>query len=191
MKLKHQLRGRFVTLRNVNFSDAHRCVAWLRNPETNRYLKHRDWMSLTHTAECLWIAQMHESKTDLVLAICIPDGDVTSRLRHVGNVAIHHIDHANGHGELGAFIGDTDVHGRGVGQDALYTFITHAFTPLTQGGLGLYKVWGRVYGPNIASRTMSERVGLVVEGILRGHCKLPEGRVDEYRLAAFAHSWVR
>lgn len=175
MKLDFEIEGNTVTLRTIELEDAQRCVDWLADPNITRYMTTG---AQTLESERAWIEGVLASDEDLVSAICIrePGG----ALRHVGNCGLHHIDRVNGHAELGIFIGNSSMHGRGIGQDAILTVISYAFVKL-----GLFKVWAKVYSPNWASRIMCERAGLLQEGILCGHRVLPEGRVNVHLFAAF------
>lgn len=180
MKLDHSLAGVVVTLRSIELADAQRYVDWLADPNITRYMITG---AQTIESELAWINHVLASEEDLVLAICMTEDDGT--LRHIGSCGLHHIDRTAGHAELGIFIGDSSVHGRGIGRDAISVVITHAFFKL-----GLFKVWAKVYSPNLASRAMCHRAGLVQEGVLCGHRVLPEGRVDEYLFAAFDSAWI-
>ena len=189
MRLLDNICGTKVVLRNLELSDAANCCEALTNPETTRYMAVHG-AEMTLEIELEWIAKTHVSETDLVMAICIAEQDGT--LRHVGNVGIHRIDRTNGHAELGIFLSDRADRGQGIGTDAMRTAIAHAFAPQEVGGLGLLRVWARVYEPNIASRRMAERAGMVQEGVLRAHhLHSIEGPLNEYRFGALACEWTR
>lgn len=189
MLLPSNLYGTKVVLRNLELADAARCLEALSNPETTRYMAIHG-AALTLEMELGWIAKTHASETDLVMAICIPESDGT--LRHVGNVGIHAIDRKNGHAELGIFLSDRADRGQGIGTDAMRTAIAYAFASYEAGGLALARVWARIYEPNIASRRMAERAGMVHEGVLRAHyMHETEGSLDEHRFGALASEWTR
>ena len=187
MRLPYVVNGVGVVLRSIELADAERCVNWLHNPETTRYLL-RQYNDLTLETEIEWIKRVIASDTDLVAAICVLGSDGV--LRHVGNVGIHQIDRVNGHAEIGIFIGDQLDYGKGVGREALRAIITHAFRPIEQNGVGLARVWARVCKPNKRSRRMCMHLNLKLEGVLRSHVLHPtEGRLDECLYGILASEW--
>ncbi len=184
MYITRTLHGTITTLRNIEQSDAERCVGWLADPAITRYMIKQ---AQTLESERAWIARMRESAVDIVFAICVPDAN--GEMRHIGNIGLHQFNHTDGHAKADILIGERSQHGNGFGQDAVRTLLAFAFAPQERSGLGLFKVWACVDSPNTASRRMCEHLGLVEEGYLRGQRVLPEGRVDEVLLAAFADSW--
>lgn len=189
MRLPDNICGTKVVLRNLELDDAANCCEALTNPETVRYMAVYG-AEMTLEIELEWIAKTHMSETDLVMAICIAEQGGT--LRHAGNIGIHRIDRANGHAELGIFLSDRADRRQGIGTDAMRTVIAHAFATQEAGGLGLSRVWARVYEPNIASRRMAERAGMVQEGVLRAHyVHSIEGPLNEYRFGVLASEWPR
>lgn len=76
----------------------------------------------------------------------------TSRL--IGMVSCYGIDRVGGTGEIGIYIGDKELWGRGFGTDALVTFLRHLFTDL-----GFESVYLHTYQSNLRAQRSYARVG--------------------------------
>lgn len=130
------LEGQKVKLREFRREDADAIREWVNNENINRYLG-------------FWIAPQSVEETDayverqltrqnppaeIQLAIALKDDP---NLRYVGGIGLHAIDYRNRHCELGIVIGREDLHGRGIGTDAIRTLLDYAFDHLNLHRVGL------------------------------------------------------
>jgi ribosomal-protein-alanine N-acetyltransferase len=132
-------------------SDAY--VAWLNDPEVNRFLESR---FDTHTIESTrsFVAAMHASPDNLMLGI-----RSTALGRHVGNIKLGPISRRHGTGEVGILIGDRAAWGRGIATQAIA-----ALSDIARTRLGLRKVTAGCYATNVGSQRAFEKAGYAVEG---------------------------
>lgn len=98
-------------------------------------------------------------------------------LKHIGNITLHQIDWRNRHAEIGIFIGDKKARGKGNATQAISIVAEHAFSKLN-----LRKLYTGMIKGNEASKTVFEKVGFKVEGVLREHFYLNGEYMDCYRL---------
>lgn len=159
------LEGERVRLRPLTDADVGpEYVAWLNDPEVNRFLESR---FVTHTDETVagFVRAAMASSTIVILAIEVGG-------RHVGNIKLE-VDPRHRRGDIGIMIGDRGSWGRGYATEAIDLLSTWA---LAQDGID--KVTAGAYAPNLASIRSFERAGFTVEGVLRSHAVSEDGRVD-------------
>lgn len=89
---------------------------------------------------------------------------VESEGRLVGYVQLALIDRTERRAAVAIVIGDRSAWGRGVGSTALRILAGYAFA-----ALNLERVYAEVYGFNLRSQRLMERVGFQREGVLRQH----------------------
>lgn len=84
--------------------------------------------------------------------------------RLVGYIQLARIDKEAGMAAIGIVVGEKQLQGRGIGSMALRIMLDFAFKVVN-----LERVYAEVFGFNLRSQRMMERVGFVKEGILRQH----------------------
>jgi len=102
--------------------------------------------------------RIREPEDDLVVF------GVESEGRLVGYVQLALIDRTERRAAVAIVIGDRSAWGRGVGSTALRILAGYAFA-----ALNLERVYAEVYGFNLRSQRLMERVGFQREGVLRQH----------------------
>ncbi len=102
--------------------------------------------------------RIREPEDDLVVF------GVESEGRLVGYVQLALIDRTERRAAVASVIGDRSAWGRGVGSTALRILAGYAFA-----ALNLERVYAEVYGFNLRSQRLMERVGFQREGVLRQH----------------------
>jgi RimJ/RimL family protein N-acetyltransferase len=127
------------------------------NDQANTYYMYNGTYPTSVEGHSRFYEQVVCSKDDLVLAVCLKGDD-----RHVGNIGLHRINWLYRRAELGIIIGDRQVHGRGIGTEAVHLIIQHGFARLN-----LHKVFLRVEDGNVAARRAFAKAGFVEEGTLR------------------------
>jgi ribosomal-protein-alanine N-acetyltransferase len=146
-------------------SDAY--VAWLNDPEINRFLESR-FGAHDRDGVTAYVADMLASDRDLFFGI--RDLELG---RHVGNIKLGPIDRRHGLGEIGIMIGDRDAWGRGVGSAAIALL-----AGIARDELGLRKLSAGCYASNVGSRRAFEKVGFAVEAVRPAHYLL-DGRAED------------
>jgi RimJ/RimL family protein N-acetyltransferase len=144
-------------------------VAWLNNPAINRYLETR---FDTHDVESVrdYIAGCNDQPGTLLLGIARqPDG------RHVGNIKLE-ITRGHGLAEVGILIGDVDVHGKGIGSEAI-----RLVAGIARDELGLRKLSAGCYASNRGSERAFVKAGFAVEGRRPAHFLL-DGEPEDLTL---------
>lgn len=101
-----------IYLRPLAVEDAAISYKWRNDADLWKYTGRRPDRIVTEEMEAKWAASVTNDKTRLNLAICEVGTD-----KYVGNIYLVHM--ANQEGELGIFLGDRSVHGRGYGKQAL------------------------------------------------------------------------
>lgn len=155
-------------------------VAWLNEPEINRYLESR---FVQHTLETTreYVTSMLDSPNNLMLGIRHHALDM-----HVGNIKLGPFDKTHGLGEIGLMIGARELWGRGIA--------TRAISIITEIGLrqiGLRKVTAGCYRSNRGSQIAFERAGFHVEGMRSAHFLLDGVPEDLVLLARFAENGLQ
>jgi N-acetyltransferase len=127
-------------------------VAQLRQPDA--------WFAAT-------MAQRDAGRA-MPFAVLDAGGDV------VGTTRFMRMSEANGRLEIGGTFYARVVQRTGVNTEAKLLLLTHAFD-----ALGCQCVQIRTDWLNIRSRTAIERLGAKMDGVLRGHQRLPDGRLRD------------
>jgi RimJ/RimL family protein N-acetyltransferase len=169
-----------VYLRPAERTDVPRFVAWLTDARTTRTLATIAPMSLA--LEERWFDSLVERQgNDLWhFVICRSADD-----RPVGGIDLHAIDSVNGTAGLGIVIGDPSDTDQGYGTDAMRAIVRFGF-----GRLRLERIWLDVDADNDRARHVYERVGFVVEGVLR-HAIFREGsHHDLVRMSLLRAEWA-
>jgi len=143
--------------------------AWMCDPDVSRNVGLRSAPSPERTRA--WIARAVEDAT--IRAFAILEGP-----RHVGNVVLDQIDEYLGTARLSLYVGKPAARGAGIGHTAVALALREAF-----GALRLHKVWLTVHCRNTAAVRLYERLGFVVEGVLRGEFILDGERIDALRMS--------
>lgn len=132
-------------------SDAY--VAWLADPEINRFLETR-FAPQTRSSVKAFVSTLLASERDLFWGIHDKALD-----RHVGNIRLGPIDRHHRNGEIGIMIGDRAAWGRGVGRGAIALV-----RDIARDELGLRKLTAGCYASNIGSLKAFQGVGFTIEG---------------------------
>jgi ribosomal-protein-serine acetyltransferase len=112
----------------------------------------------------------------LVIAVRAPNG-----WRLVGWANLEIDEQARG--EVGYWI-DAAFEGRGLVTRTVSAMLDHAFGPL-----GLHRVGLRAVADNVRSRSVAERLGFTLEGVLREYASFPDGRRDLAVYGLLAREW--
>lgn len=167
---KTRLTGERCYLRTATLDDCNeRYVAWLNDPEVNRFLETR-WTRHDLASVRAFVSDMVQHPDNYLLAICELRTDL-----HIGNIKLGPINRTHRYADVSYFIGSRQSWGKGIATDAI-----REVTRFALDDLGLHRVQAGVYNSNVASARALERVGYRLEGRL--HQKLRSGELWEDHL---------
>jgi RimJ/RimL family protein N-acetyltransferase len=155
--MSHRIDGDRIFLRDVCVSDATpRYVAWLADPEVNRYLETR-FQQHTRADIVRYIEMMTKAPDVAFLAIVRRSDDL-----HLGNLRLGEIDPYHQTATVALLIGEKSVWGQGYGSEAIALVSRYAFDALS-----VRKLTARVYSNNLASLNAFQKAGWMSEGVQR------------------------
>lgn len=162
------LTGEKILLRPVALSDCtDRYVAWLNDPEVNRYLESR-WTKQTIESVRLYVEGVSRSKDTHFFAMIDPGTKL-----HVGNIKLGPVNPHHRVADVSYFIGDRSFWGKGLATDAIRVVTTLAFETLA-----LHRVQAGVHESNRGSRKALENAGFRAEGVWRKRLRTDSGWED-------------
>lgn len=157
-----------------------RYLNWLNNPDVNRFLESR--LKKQTIKDIVGYINGLRSAGCEVFAIFLRHDD-----SHIGNLAITGYVPFYKRIEYGLMIADTKARMLGAGGEAEILFLEYIFKKA-----GMRRVYGGVIADNIRSRKLVESVGFVQEGLLRQHCVLASGKVnDAYFYGMLKKDWLK
>jgi [ribosomal protein S5]-alanine N-acetyltransferase len=153
--MSHRIDGDRIYLRDVRASDATpRYVAWLADPDVNRYLETR-FQHHSQADIVRYIEAMRKAADAVFLAIVRRADDV-----HLGNLRLGEIDRYHKTATVALLIGEKTAWGQGYGSEAIALAGRYAFD-----ALGLRKLTARVYANNLGSLQAFLNAGWTREGM--------------------------
>ena len=146
-----------VALRPLDVSDIDALYAWSTDSELNVLagwgrLRSRTAFHEKHEQ------RIREPEDDLIVLGVESEGHL------VGSVQLALIDRLERRAAVAIVLGDKTTWGRGIGGAALRILADYAFA-----ALNLERLYAEVYGFNVRSQRLMERVGFQREGVLRQH----------------------
>lgn len=173
------LEGERVRLRLCEPSDCtDRYLAWLADPEVNRYLETR-WSEQTLDSIRAFVTTMLESTHSYLFAIIDKSSNV-----HVGNVKVGPVIQHHDVADVSYFIGERSVWGRGLGTEAVRLATRFGFSRLE-----LHRLQAGLYETNIGSFRVLEKAGYTYEGRLTKQLRGRDGWEDHVWFGALVDSW--
>ena len=161
---EEMIPGKRVRLRGVEREDLPYFVKWLNDPEVIKGLV--IFLPLSTTDEENWFESLAKlPPEEKPLAIEIKEGD---NWRLVGNSSFHNISLNNRCADVGIFIGDKKVWGKGYGTETMLLLLRHGFETLN-----LHRVSLIVYEDNLQAIRAYEKAGFIHEGRMRENRYLP------------------
>ncbi len=158
------LRSERLGLRPLRKDDiGERYLAWLNDPDVNRYSGRRFRPTSQPAAEQYLAGVGGDAQ---VLAICTLDGDV-----HIGNIKYGPIDWCSRCSEIEILIGDKSRWGKGYATEAIALVCNHLFLTLK-----LHRVEAKTANPGFARAV--RKLGWTQEGILRDRFLSADGFCD-------------
>lgn len=165
MRVEAPIQAGPILLDNLDLADADGpYLHWMRDPETLSQLESRYY---EHTADSLraFIASMHVDPSSLMLAM-----REQATGAHVGNIKLGPIDARHSNASIGLIVAP-ECRGRGYAWNSIYSVSRYALDVLR-----LHRVYAGMYGTNRASLAAFLRAGFTLEGTLKSHWRLDDGR---------------
>lgn len=136
-------------------------LSWMGDEEVVQYLESR-WFRHTLDSLCEYVKRMNDSPNDFLFGI------YTNEFGHIGNIKIGNINQHHRFGDVGLFIGEQAVRGRGFGTEAIQQATRYAFEELN-----LNKLTAGMYACNTASYKAFQKAGYRSVGFFEKHwfCK--------------------
>lgn len=142
-------------------------VAWLADPEINRFLETRH--SVQDMASVTAFVEAVRARTDEFLFGMF----LKEHGRHIGNIKVGPIHPYHRVGDVSLFVGARDCWGKGFASEAIAALSRYAFEQL-----GAEKLSASMYAPNLGSKLAFLKAGYREEGMRRAHYRLDDGRHD-------------
>lgn len=130
-------------------------------------------------------SQTIKSCTDYINASNRSSGELLWRIMtkkngHVGNIRLSGLSSPHQRGELALIVGNTNLHGKGIGTQAIKLATMYAFNELK-----LHKITAGMYMPNKGSYKAFLNAGYHLEATLKDHVLFNGHFTDVYKVACF------
>ncbi len=176
---RETLDGSRVSLRLCELGDvSERYVAWLRDPEVNRYLETR-WSEQSLESVRSFVASMVESPHSYLFAI------LDKSAEHIGNIKVGPVVTAHAFADVSYFIGDRSAWGKGYATEAVRLATQFGFSRLN-----LHRLQAGLYETNVGSFKVLERAGYTYEGRLLKQLRGEAGWEDHVWFGALRERWT-
>lgn len=148
------LHGASVSIRPLTLQDCTPVyLAWLQDPDVNRYLETR-WSPQSPETIRAFVAAMRASPQNHLFAIVERVGGA-----HVGNLKVGPVHPVHSHADVSYFIGERRYWNKGYASEAIQLATRFGFERL-----GLHRLDAGVYASNVASARALEKCGFRREG---------------------------
>ncbi len=149
--------GKLVRLREYRKEDLPKILEYINDPEVKGLLNPAIPYPYTLEDEEKWLASNSATKDIYSFAI-----ETLVEKRYIGGCGINKIDWKNSVVEVGIFIGDKSLWGKGFGSDAMKVLMAFVFEQLN-----INKIKLEVFSFNQRAIKSYEKCGFRVEGVLR------------------------
>lgn len=174
------LIGERIYLRALQKSDADgNYVEWFNTAEVCKFNNHHRFPYLYRQA-IDYIEFATNTRENVILAV------VDSKThRHIGNIALQHIDHIQRTAEFAILIGEREYWGRGFAYEASHLIINHGFTELN-----LHRIYCGTLQSNVGMQKLAEKLSFQKEGRRRQALYKNGHYQDVIEYGLLRHEWV-
>jgi len=142
-------------------------LQWFHDQAVTKYTSHGLFGYTKNQA--LQFLEKSRKNGDIVWAIVVKEiemmlGVSFEKCIHIGNIALQDINWIDRRAEFAGVIGEKDYWGKGIGTEAVRLLFAHGFDKLN-----LNRIWLGTAASNRGMRTIAERLGMSIEGVLRKH----------------------
>ncbi len=167
-----------VTLRLVTMTDCcERYVAWLNDPQVNRYLETR-WDEQTLASVRAFVTAQIAARDSWLFAITVGS-------EHLGNLKIGPVQSRHRYADISYFLGERSAWGQGHATTSIRIAVQIAFAVLD-----LHRVQAGLYAGNIGSAKALEKSGFLLEGRFVGQLRGPDGWEDHLWYGLVREHWT-
>lgn len=106
--------------------------------------------------------------------------------KHIGNITLQQIDWIHRRAYLGYLVGDKQYSGKGIASEAGLMILYYGFNKLN-----LERIWTTIVAEHEPSLRVADKIGLIKEGILRGHQLRAGRRRDMIVVGAVRDQWMK
>ena len=160
------IEGTRVCIRPIAMSDTDNIVKWRNSEWVRPYFIDRT--PLTREIHENWLyTRVFTGKVAQFIIVEKESG------RDIGTVYLRDIDQTHSHAEFGIYVGEPTQRQKGLGKEAAELICRYGFEQM-----GLHRIYLRVLAHNAAAIRCYEKVGFVMEGVLREHARFEEGYHD-------------
>ena len=146
--------GERIYLRRLTENDVSEAyVRWMHDPDINQYLESRFYVQTIESTKAFIRSVTNDNNYQF--GIFIKETD-----QHIGNIKIGSINHFHKYADIGFLIGEKEYWGKGIASEAIKLATDFAFNTL-----GLHKLWGGAYAPNVGSMKAFLKNEYVEEGV--------------------------
>jgi len=142
-------------------------VAWLNDPEINRFLETRFVDQSLETCRD-FVGRMNADPLQHLFGMFDKECN-----RHIGNIKLGPINRRHLLADIGLIIGRREFWGKGIATEAISLLRDYAFSEI-----GLHKLTAGCYSTNLGSAKAFEKAGFALEGRRPKHSKAGNEWVD-------------
>jgi len=147
------LQGKQVRLRAIERDDLPLAVQFLNDPDVLMWFGKLAPLGIED--EIAWYEQMRQDDRVINFAMEVAG-------RYVGGCGLINIDHVHRRAEMGVFVGDKSLWGRGIGSEAIALVMDYGFDYLN-----LHRIYLRTFAGNTRAIGVYEGLGFQHEGRFR------------------------
>jgi len=166
-----------ITIRRFEKSDIENKVAWINDPDNNRFLHYDLPLSVEKTEKWFDSHVGDDNRFDGVI-----EADGTA----VGTIGLLDIDRKNSKAEYYIAMGDKDYKGKGVAKQASRLILSYGFEDLV-----LNKIYLFTETENIAAQKLFESLGFVREGVIRQDILSHGKYADRVAYGMLKEDWLK
>lgn len=171
------IKGKNISLRPLHEDDLPLLTKWINDADTTQYLTIH--LPMSESDERAWLAgHANRKDTDIVLGI-VADNKL------IGTMGIHQIHWRDRTATTGAYIGEPQYRGKGIGTEAKMLLLNYAFNTLN-----LHRINSGAIEFNARSIRYNEKCGYVVEGRRRQNFYRNGRYYDEVLLGVLKEDWL-
>ncbi len=175
MITKSVLEGNQIYLRQIELNDCNeKYVAWLNDPEVNRYLETK-WSEQNIDSIRSFVESQRECSSSILFAMVHKDNE-----EHIGNIKIGPIHPHYLYADISYFIGEKRYWHLGIATEAIRLICKFGFDELL-----LHRIEAGAYDYAVGSWKALEKCGFQREGILREHVIFEGNYIDVYKYGLF------
>ncbi len=173
----NMLKGQKVNIRPMETDDLELLYKW------NTEQEHMgDYMGANMAYKDIYIENIKNNFSDYYTFFAIIEDKEN---KPIGIIEYHSQKNNQGVGDIGIMLAIPETRGKGIGEEALELFVDYLFKTRV-----LARIQFQTRVENIAMRSIGEKVGFTVEGILRSY-RFDQGmHRDYYMIAMTKEDWI-